>query len=150
MKIVILDGYTINPGDNPWSGLAAHGELTVHERTLPTQVVERAMDADIILTSKCRLDEAVIAALPRLKYVSLLATGYNNVDVAAAGRRGIPVANIPAYSTESVAQTAFALLLELTTGAGRHDRAVRDGKWCAAPDFSFCTQSIVELHGHSA
>lgn len=147
MKIVILDGYTINPGDNPWSGLAALGELTVHDRTPPQQVLERAMDADIILTSKCKLDEATIAALPNLKYVSLLATGYNNVDVAAAGGRGIPVANIPAYSTESVAQTAFALLLELTTGAGRHDRAVKEGEWCGAPDFSFCKQSIVELHG---
>lgn len=147
MKIVILDGYTVNPGDNPWSGFAAPTELVVHERTAPEQVIERAMDADIILTSKCRLDETTIAALPKLKFVSLLATGYNNVDVAAAGARAIPVANIPAYSTESVAQTAFALLLELTTGAGRHDLAVKAGEWCNAPDFSFCKQSIVELHG---
>lgn len=147
MKIVILDGYTINPGDNSWGGLEGLGDLVVHDRTPPEQVAERAKDADIILTSKCRLDEAALAALPRLKYVSLLATGYNNVDVAAAGGRGIPVANIPAYSTESVAQTAFALLLELTTGAGLHDRAVKDGEWCGAPDFSFCKQSIVELHG---
>lgn len=147
MKIVILDGYTINPGDNPWDRVAELGELAIHERTTPEQVVERARDAELILTSKCRLDEAVIAALPKLKYISLLATGYNNVDVAAAGKRGIPVANIPAYSTESVAQTAFALLLELANGTGRHDRAVKEGEWCKAPDFSFCTQSIVELHG---
>lgn len=147
MNIVILDGYTINPGDNPWTPIAALGELTVYDRTPPELVVERAAPADLILTSKCRLDAAVIAALPRLQYISLLATGYNNVDVAAAGARGIPVANIPAYSTESVAQTVFALLLELTTAAGQHDRAVKAGEWCAAPDFSFCTQPLVELDG---
>lgn len=147
MHIVILDGYTINPGDNPWDPVMARGELTVYDRTPPELLLERAALADIILTSKCRLNDDVLAALPNLKYVSLLATGYNNVDVAAAGARGIPVANIPAYSTESVAQAIFALLLELTNGSGLHDRAVKSGEWCAAPDFSFCKQPLVELHG---
>jgi glycerate dehydrogenase len=147
MKIVILDGYTINPGDNPWEPLAALGELVVYDRTPPELKLERAADADIILISKVKLDGATLAALPRLKYISLLATGYNNVDVAAAGARGIPVANVPAYSTESVAQTAFALLLELATGAGRHNLAVKAGEWCACPDHAFWKQPLVELDG---
>lgn len=147
MKIVILDGYTINPGDNPWAPVAALGELVVHDRTPAELKLERAADADIILTSKVKLDAATIAALPKLKFISLLATGYNNVDVAAAGARGIPVANVPAYSTESVVQTAFALLLELAVGVGRHDRAVKAGEWCANPDHSFWKQTLVELDG---
>lgn len=147
MKIVILDGYTINPGDNPWAPVAALGELVVYDRTPAELKLERAADADIILTSKVKLDAATIAALPKLKFISLLATGYNNVDVAAAGARGIPVANVPAYSTESVVQTAFALLLELAVGVGRHDRAVKAGEWCANPDHSFWKQTLVELDG---
>jgi len=147
MKIVILDGYTINPGDNPWAPVAALGECTVHDRTPAELVVERARDAEIILTSKVKLTEAVMAQLPQLRYISLLATGYNNVDVAAASRRGIPVSNVPAYSTESVAQTAFALMLELTTRVGLHDAAVRAGEWVRCPDHSFWKSSIVELDG---
>jgi glycerate dehydrogenase len=147
MKIVILDGYTINPGENPWEPVAAQGELTVYDRTTPDSKLERAADADILLTSKVKLDAATIAALPRLKYISLLATGYNNVDIAAAGARGIPVSNVPAYSTESVAQTAFSLLLELATGVGLHDRAVKEGEWCRNPDHSFWKRPIVELDG---
>jgi len=147
MNIVILDGYTINPGDNPWDPVAAQGELIVYDRTPPELKLERAADADILLTSKVKLDAATIAALPRLKYISLLATGYNNVDGAAAGARGIPVSNVPAYSTESVAQTAFSLLLELATGAGLHDRAVKEGEWCRNPDHSFWKRPIVELDG---
>jgi glycerate dehydrogenase len=147
MKIVILDGYTINPGDNPWTPVEALGECAIYDRTPANQVLERAEEAEIILTSKVKLTEAVIAALPKLRYISLLATGYNNVDVAAAARRGIPVSNVPAYSTESVAQTAFALLLELTTRVGLHDAAVRAGEWVNSPDHSFCKTSIVELDG---
>ncbi|ABB32913.1 D-isomer specific 2-hydroxyacid dehydrogenase NAD-binding [Geobacter metallireducens RCH3] len=146
-RIVILDGYTINPGDNPWTPVEEYGDCTIHDRTPPELKLERARDAEIILTSKVKLDEATIAALPRLRYISLLATGYNNVDVAAAGRRGIPVSNVPAYSTESVAQTAFALLLELTTRVGLHDAAVRGGEWSHCPDHSFWKTSIVELDG---
>lgn len=147
MKIVILDGHTINPGDNPWDLVAAQGELLVYDRTPPELKLERATDADILLTSKVKLDTALIAALPRLKYISLLATGYNNVDIAAAAARGIPVSNVPAYSTESVVQTAFSLLLELATGAGLHDRAVKEGEWCRNPDHSFWKRPIVELDG---
>jgi len=147
MKIVILDGYTINPGDNPWTPVEALGECTIYDRTPAELIVERARDAGIILTSKVKLTEAVIAALPQLRYISLLATGYNNVDAAAAARRGIPVSNVPAYSTESVVQTAFALLLELATRVGLHDAAVKAGEWTSCPDHAFWKSSIVELDG---
>ncbi len=147
MKIVILDGYTINPGDNPWTPVETMGECSIYERTPPELVLERAGDAEIILTSKVKMTESVIAALPKLRYISLLATGYNNVDVVAAARRGIPVSNVPAYSTESVVQTAFALLLELTTRVGLHDAAVKAGEWISCPDHSFWKNSIVELDG---
>ncbi len=147
MKIVILDGYTINPGDNPWSPVEALGDCTVYDRTPAELVLERAQEADIILVSKVKLTETVINALPKLRYISLLATGYNNVDVAAAAKRGIPVSNVPAYSTESVVQTAFALLLELATRVGLHDAAVKAGEWVRSPDHSFWKSSIVELDG---
>jgi glycerate dehydrogenase len=147
MKIVILDGYTINPGDNPWSPVEALGECTIYDRTPPELVVERARGAEIILTSKVKLTEAVINELSGLRYISLLATGYNNVDVAAAARRGIPVSNVPAYSTASVVQTAFALLLELVTRVGLHDAAVKAGEWVRCPDHAFWKTSIVELDG---
>jgi len=146
-RIVILDGHTINPGDNSWTPLEALGECTVFDRTPPDLIIERAMDADIILTSKCVLDSSILDALPKLKYISILATGYNQVDVEAFGRRGIPVANVPAYSTESVAQAVFALLLELTVAVGVHDSAVKAGEWVGCPDFSFCKTSIIELNG---
>jgi glycerate dehydrogenase len=147
MKIVILDGYTINPGDNPWTPVEALGECVIHDRTPPDLVVERAQDAEIILTSKVKLTETVIAALPKLRYISMLATGYNNVDVAAAAKKEIPVSNVPAYSTESVVQTAFGLLLELASGIGMHNDAVKAGEWVRSPDHSFWKQSIVELDG---
>ena len=145
--IVILDGYTINPGDNPWSPVEALGTCLIHDRTPPELKLERARDADIILTSKCKLDAATLESLPRLKYISMLATGYNNVDVVAAGKRGIPVSNVPAYSTESVVQTTFALLLELATAVGVHDTAVKAGEWVSCPDHSFWKSSILELDG---
>ncbi len=146
-NIVVLDGYTINPGDNPWTPVEALGNCVIYDRTPPELQIERARNADIILTSKCKLDSNVLEALPRLKYISMLATGYNNVDVAAAGRRGIPVANIPAYSTESVAQTTFALILELATAVGLHDAAVKAGEWVRCPDHAFWKTSILELDG---
>ncbi|AJY71447.1 D-2-hydroxyacid dehydrogenase [Geobacter sulfurreducens] len=146
-NIVILDGYTINPGDNPWTPLEKLGDCTIYDRTPPELRVERAKDADIVLTSKVKLDEATLAALPKLRYISMLATGYNNVDVEAAGKRGIPVANIPAYSTESVVQTTFALLLELAVHVGIHDSAVKAGEWVRSPDHSFWKTPIVELDG---
>jgi glycerate dehydrogenase len=145
--IVILDGYTINPGDNPWDRVESLGNCVIHDRTPPELKVERARDADIILTSKVKLDAATLEALPKLRYISLLATGYNNVDVAAAGKRGIPVSNVPAYSTESVVQATFALLLELAVHVGDHDAAVKAGEWTRCPDHSFWKGSIVELDG---
>ena len=146
-NIIILDGYTINPGDNPWTELEALGNCVIYDRTPPELKIERAKDADIILTSKCKLDAHVLEALPKLKYISMLATGYNNVDVVAAARRGIPVSNIPAYSTESVVQTTFALILELATAVGIHDAAVKAGEWGSCPDHAFWKTSILELDG---
>lgn len=146
-NIVILDGYTINPGDNPWTPVEALGACTIYDRTPPELRVERAKDAEIILTSKVKLDEATLAALPKLRYISMLATGYNNVDVEAAGKLGIPVSNVPAYSTESVVQTTFALILELAVQVGLHDAAVKAGEWARCPDHAFWKTSIVELDG---
>jgi glycerate dehydrogenase len=146
-KIVILDGYTINPGDNPWDPVEALGDCVIYDRTPPELKIERARHADIILTSKCKLDASVLAELPNLKYISMLATGFNNVDVVAAGRRGIPVSNVPAYSTESVVQTAFALLLELATAVGVHDASVKAGEWVRCPDHAYWKTSIMELDG---
>lgn len=146
-KIVILDGYTINPGDNPWSPLETLGDCTIYDRTPPELKLERARDAEIILLSKVKLDADALKALPKLKYISLLATGYNNVDVAAAGKLGIPVSNVPAYSTESVAQTTFALLLELAVNVAVHDAAVKAGEWIRCPDHAFCKTPIIELDG---
>jgi glycerate dehydrogenase len=145
--IVILDGYTINPGDNPWSPVESLGTCVIYDRTPPELKLERARDAEIILTSKCKLDAATLESLPRLKYISMLATGYNNVDVVAAGKRGIPVSNVPAYSTESVVQTTFALLLELATAVGVHDASVKAGEWVRCPDHAYWKTSIVELDG---
>ncbi len=146
-NIVILDGYTINPGDNPWDSLESMGNCTIHDRTSPGLKLERARDAEIILLSKVKLDEAALKALPKLKYISMLATGYNNVDVAAAGRLGIPVSNIPAYSTESVVQTTFALLLELAMHVGLHDASVKAGEWISCPDHAYWKTPLLELDG---
>jgi len=146
-KIVVLDGYTINPGDNPWDRLSALGEYTIYDRTPPEFKLERGGEAEVILLSKVKLDAAALQALPKLKYISMLATGYNNVDVAAARKLGITVSNIPAYSTESVAQTAFALLLELAMHVGLHDDAVKKGEWVVSPDHAFWKTPLVELDG---
>jgi glycerate dehydrogenase len=146
-RIVILDGHTINPGDNPWTPVENLGICAIYDRTPPELTVERAAEADIVLTSKVKLNAAILNALPKLRYISLLATGYNNIDVAAAGQLGIPVSNVPAYSTESVAQTAFALLLELAVQVGVHDAAVKAGEWTRCPDHSFWKTQITELDG---
>lgn len=146
-KIVVLDGFTINPGDNSWKPLDDLGKCTIYDRTPPEFKIERAVEADILLLSKVKLDAATLKALPKLKYISMLATGYNNVDVEAAGKLGIPVSNIPAYSTESVAQTAFALLLELTMRVGLHDDSVKNGEWVRSQDHSFWKTPLIELDG---
>ncbi|WP_345907657.1 NAD(P)-dependent oxidoreductase, partial [Sphingomonas sp. UBA4815] len=147
MKIVILDGYTANPGDLDWSPLAALGEVTVHDRTPAALTLERAAGAQVLLTNKVVLGARELAALSGLRYIGVLATGYNVVDVAAARERGIVVTNVPAYSTPSVAQHVFALLLELTRGAGHHAGLVRQGRWSASPDFAFWATPQVELAG---
>jgi glycerate dehydrogenase len=147
MNIVVLDGYTANPGDLDWAPLAALGELTVHERTPAALTLARAQGAEALLTNKVVLGAADLAALPGLQYIGVLATGYNVVDTAAARQRGIVVTNIPAYSTPSVAQLVFALLLELTRGAGRHNALVHAGRWSASPDFAFWEGPQVELAG---
>ncbi len=148
MNIVVLDGHTLNPGDNPWDELAGLGKLTVHARTAPSEVVERAREADILLTNKTRLPAEVIGNLPRLKFVAVLATGYDVVDVAACAGRGIPVSNVPGYGTASVAQHVFALVLELANEAGSHDAAVRAGEW-RGPDWCFWKRPVLELSGRT-
>ncbi|HVZ26672.1 MAG TPA: hypothetical protein VG842_11475, partial [Sediminibacterium sp.] len=127
MKIVVLDGYTLNPGDLTWECLQVFGELTVHDRTAADQVVERCRDASIIFTNKTPVNAAALRQLPVLRYIGVLATGYNIVDVHAAAERGIPVCNVPGYSTHSVAQLVFALVLELCLHAQEHSAAVRNG-----------------------
>lgn len=147
MRIVVLDGHTLNPGDNPWDELASLGELTVHARSAPGEVVERARGAAVVLTNKTVLDAATLAALPELRFIAVLATGYNVVDVAAARAHGIHVANVPEYGTDSVAQHVLALLLELTSGVAEHDAAVHAGEWQRCPDFSFWHRPPLELAG---
>jgi glycerate dehydrogenase len=149
MRIVVLDGHTLNPGDNPWDDLARLGELTVHDRTPPAQVVERAAGAEIVLTNKTVLDAAALAQLPALRFVAVLATGYNVVDVAAARARGVPVSNVPVYGSVDVAQHTLALLLELCHRVGDHSRAVREGAWSRAPDFSFWLTPPRTLEGQT-
>jgi len=147
MKIVVLDGYTLNPGDNPWDQLARLGDLRVYERTPPDKVVERAHDADVVLTNKTPLTAATLAQLPRLRFIAVLATGYNVVDSAAARARGVAVSNVPEYGTDSVAQHVFALLLELCHHVGLHDAAVQAGEWTRAVDFCFWRTTLIELAG---
>ena len=146
-RIVILDGYTLNPGDLDWSALAALGGLTVHDRTPAELVLERAAGASIVLTNKTPLTRTVIESLPDLKCIGVLATGYNVVDVAAAKERGIPVTNVPGYGTPAVAQHVFALLLELTQRTGLHSDSVRAGDWARSVDWCYWRTPLVELAG---
>lgn len=147
MNIVLLDAHTANPGDLSWSALEALGTCTVHSRTPVAQIVERAQDAEIVITNKAPLSRDTIAALPKLRYIGITATGYNIVDIAAARERGIVVTNVPGYSTASVAQAVFALLLELTNRTGHHSNTVSQGVWAECPDFCYWHYPIVELHG---
>jgi glycerate dehydrogenase len=149
MRIVVFDGHTLNPGDNPWDELARLGELTVFDRTPPALVVERAAGAEIVLTNKTVLDAAALARLPDLRFVAVLATGYNVVDVGAARSRGVLVANVPEYGTADVAQHTLALLLELCHRVGDHARAVAAGAWGAAPDFCFWLTPPRSLEGQT-
>lgn len=147
MKIVILDGYSADPGDLSWEELEQMGEVTVYDRTSPSETVQRAAEADIVLTNKVVLDREKIAQLPRLKYIGVLATGYNVVDIEAAHERGIVVTNVPAYSTESVAQMVFAHLLTVTNRTEHYAIQNRSGRWSASPDFCYWDFPLMELAG---
>ena len=147
MKIVILDGYTANPGDLSWERLKELGELEVYDRTAPGQLLERAEGAEVLLTNKVIIDAKAMAALPHLRYIGVLATGYNVVDIEEARRRGIAVTNIPAYSTMSVAQMVMAHLLNITSQVALHAEAVRQGEWQRSLDFSFTKAPLIELDG---
>lgn len=145
MKIVVLDGYTLNPGDLDWGGLEALGECEVHDRTPAEWTVPRARGAGVVLTNKTLLDRSVLEQLPELRYVGVLATGYNVVDLPAASERGVVVTNVPAYSTESVAQMTFAHLLNLAQRVAHHDATVRAGRWTASEDFCYWETPLIEL-----
>lgn len=149
MNIVVLDGYCLNPGDLSWDALHRYGEVSIYDRTPAAQVLERARGATAAFTNKAPLSAEVLSELPDLRYIGVLATGYNIVDTAAASRQGIVVTNIPTYGTASVAQFVFALLLELCHHVGMHSEAVRAGEWSRAWDWSFWKSPLVELAGRT-
>ena len=148
MKIVVLDGYALNPGDLDWGVLSPFGDVTVYDRTeSEAQAVQRLSGCHIMLTNKFPITESLLSACPDLKLICVQATGYNIVDHIAARKRGIPVCNVPSYSTDSVAQLTFALLLELCHHVGAHDTAVHQGAWCESRDFCFWVSPLTELAG---
>ncbi|GLC82211.1 D-2-hydroxyacid dehydrogenase [Lacrimispora brassicae] len=147
MKIVVLDGYTENPGDLSWGGMEELGEVTVYDRTPPELIVERIGDAEAVYTNKTPVSKSTLEACPDIKYIGVLATGYNVVDVEAAKEKGIPVSNIPAYGTEAVAQFTIALLLELCHHIGAHSQCVMEGEWTRSEDFCFWNYPLTELAG---
>ncbi|MFC4103664.1 D-2-hydroxyacid dehydrogenase [Paenibacillus xanthanilyticus] len=149
MNIVVLDGFTLNPGDLSWAPLEALGSLAVYDRTPPELVLERAKDADAVLTNKTSLTADMIAELPNLRYIGVLATGYNVVAIEAAAERGITVTNVPDYSTHSVAQLVIAFMLRHCHHIAEHDKAVHEGRWTAGPDFTFSLFPLQELQGKS-
>lgn len=145
MKIVELDAYAANPGDLSWDGLKELGEFVLYERTKPEDIVSRAKDADAILINKVRITDEILAQLPKLKYIGELATGYNNIDIKAASKRGITVCNIPAYSTDSVAQMTFAHILNITNQVAHYADESRSGHWSKNPDFCYWDTPLPEL-----
>ena len=147
MRIAVLDGHMLNPGDNPWDAVAALGDMTLYDLTPATEVIERSADADIIVTNKIVLSKEVLDRLPKLKFITATATGYNNIDCAAAKARGVSVSNVPEYGTDSVAQFTFALILELANSVGHHNDAVHSGRWSGQPHVSFWETKQVELAG---
>lgn len=147
MKLVVLDGYTLNPGDTSWSALEALAECKVFDRTAESDIVARAKDAEIVLSNKVPLRAATLQALPKLRYIGVLATGYDIIDLQQASHQSIVVTNVPSYSTPSVAQLVFALLLELCNRVGLHDAAVQRGEWAASPDFCLAKTPLIELQG---
>ena len=147
MKIVVLDGYALNPGDLSWKGMKQFGEVVVHERTPAEKILERATGADVLLTNKTPVRGEVIDQLPNLQFIGVLATGYNIIDVSAANSKGVIVSNIPDYGTYSVAQLTIALLLELCHHVQRHSDTVRDGRWAASKDWCYWDYPLIELAG---
>ncbi len=147
MKIVVLDGFTLNPGDLSWDPLKKLAECDVFDRSTPAEVLQRISQADALLTNKVVISRDVMQGAPRLRYIGVTATGFNIVDVAAAREKGIVVTNVPAYGTDSVAQATFALLLELTNRAGHHADTVRSGRWNRCPDFCYWDSPLIELAG---
>lgn len=145
MKIVELDGYAANPGDLSWDGLKELGDFVLYERTKPEDIVSRAKDADAILINKVRITDEILAQLPKLKYIGELATGYNNINIKAASKRGITVCNIPAYSTDSVAQMTFAHILNITNQVAHYADESRSGHWSKNPDFCYWDTPLPEL-----
>ncbi len=151
MKLVILDGHALNPGDLSWGGIERLTSCTIYDRTPPELVIERAGDAELVLTNKTIMNRPLLEKLPQLRYIGVLATGVNVVDLDFAREQGITVTNVPGYGTPSVAQMVFALLLELTMQVGHHSELVRNGAWSRSPDFSFWERPLVELrsdHGN--
>jgi glycerate dehydrogenase len=146
-RIVVLDGYTLNPGDLSWKGLELIGECEIYDRTAPSDVMSRSEEADILLTNKTLLTREIISALPNLRYIGVMATGYNVVDLEATREKGIPVTNVPVYGTRSVVQMVFALLLEMTQQAAYHAETVRKGRWTSSIDFCYWDKPLIELDG---
>ncbi len=147
MKIIVLDGYTLNPGDLSWDKLNNLGEVVLYDRTPADKIIERSLGAEVLITNKTPFSEATINSLPDLKYIGVLATGYNVLDTEAAKKRNVLVTNAPAYSTASVAQLTFALLLELCQHVQKHSDSVMDGKWARSTDFSYSDFPLIELSG---
>ncbi len=147
MTIVFLDSHTLNPGDLDWAALEALGTVTRHDRTQPEQIIDRLAGADIALVNKVKLSRETLSQLPNLRYIGVTATGYDIIDVTAAREKNIAVTNVKGYSTPSVAQVTFALLLELTHHVGQHDRSVHAGEWVASPDFCYWKSPLIELAG---
>lgn len=147
MKIVVLDGYTVNPGDTDWKDLERIGEVVLHDRTAPSDIIDTIGEADAVFTSKCLITADIMDACPNLKFIATLATGYDNIDIAAAKERNIAVCNVPAYSTEAVTQHTFALILELCNKVGLHNDAVQKGEWTNWPDFCMIMSPMLQLSG---
>lgn len=147
MNICVLDGYTLNPGDLDWGSLSKLGNLKVYDRTMPSEIIERAIESEIVLTNKVIIDDNTMAQLPKLRYIGVLATGYNVVDIEAARKRGIIVTNIPAYSTNSVAQMVFAHILNIVQQVDTYAKEVQEGKWTNCPDFCYYNHTLMELAG---
>lgn len=147
MKIVNLDGYTTNPGDLSWDWLSKYGEYTVYDRTMPNEIVDRAKDAEILIINKTEINAELMEQMPNLKLIALQSTGYNVVDTKTAKEKGIVVSNIPAYSTNAVAQLTFAFIMQFSNQVALHSEAVHNGEWCECPDFCFWKAPLTELDG---